>query len=35
MASRPGDAADMLAAVGRHWGWVLGFGVFSLITQRS
>ena len=32
MARRRGDAADMMAAVGRHWGWVLAFGVITLLT---
>jgi uncharacterized membrane protein HdeD (DUF308 family) len=27
-----GDAADMLAGVGRHWGWVLTFGVITLLA---
>jgi uncharacterized membrane protein HdeD (DUF308 family) len=27
-----GDAADMLAGVGRHWGWVLTFGVVTLLA---
>ena len=27
-----GDPADMLAAVGRHWGWVLTFGILTLIV---
>ena len=27
-----GDAADMLADVGRHWGWVLFFGVVTLLA---
>jgi uncharacterized membrane protein HdeD (DUF308 family) len=26
-----GDAADVLAGVGRHWGWVLAFGIITLI----
>jgi len=26
------DAADMLARVGRSWGWVLAFGVISLLA---
>jgi uncharacterized membrane protein HdeD (DUF308 family) len=29
---RRGDAADMLAGVGRHWGWVLTFGVVTLLA---
>jgi uncharacterized membrane protein HdeD (DUF308 family) len=32
MARRRGDAADMMAAVGRHWGWILAFGVITLAT---
>jgi uncharacterized membrane protein HdeD (DUF308 family) len=33
MDSQPrGDAADMLAGVGRHWGWVLTFGVITLLA---
>jgi uncharacterized membrane protein HdeD (DUF308 family) len=31
-SQRRGDAADMLAGVGRHWGWVLGFGVLTLLA---
>jgi uncharacterized membrane protein HdeD (DUF308 family) len=27
-----GDAADVLAGVGRHWGWVLFFGVVTLLA---
>jgi uncharacterized membrane protein HdeD (DUF308 family) len=26
------DAADMLAGVGRHWGWVLVFGIITLLA---
>jgi uncharacterized membrane protein HdeD (DUF308 family) len=26
------DAADMLARVGRHWGWVLAFGIITLLA---
>ena len=26
------DAADVLARVGRHWGWLLAFGVITLIA---
>jgi uncharacterized membrane protein HdeD (DUF308 family) len=26
------DAADMLAGVGRHWGWVLVFGIVTLLA---
>jgi hypothetical protein len=25
------DAADMLAGVGRHWGWVLVFGIMEIL----
>jgi uncharacterized membrane protein HdeD (DUF308 family) len=32
MARRRGDAADMMATVGRHWGWILAFGVITLLT---
>jgi uncharacterized membrane protein HdeD (DUF308 family) len=32
MARRRGDAADMMASVGRHWGWILSFGVITLLT---
>jgi uncharacterized membrane protein HdeD (DUF308 family) len=32
MARRRGDAADLMAGVGRHWGWVLAFGVITLVT---
>ena len=24
------DAADVLARLGRHWGWILGFGILTL-----
>ena len=27
-----GDAADVLAGVGRHWGWVLFFGIVTLLA---
>jgi uncharacterized membrane protein HdeD (DUF308 family) len=27
-----GDAADMLASIGRHWGWVLTFGIITLLV---
>ena len=27
-----GDAADVLAGVGRHWGWVLAFGIVTLLA---
>jgi uncharacterized membrane protein HdeD (DUF308 family) len=26
------DPADMVARVGRHWGWVLAFGIITLLT---
>jgi uncharacterized membrane protein HdeD (DUF308 family) len=26
------DAADLLAGVGRHWGWVLAFGIITLLA---
>jgi uncharacterized membrane protein HdeD (DUF308 family) len=26
-----GDPADMAARVGRHWGWVLGFGIITAV----
>jgi uncharacterized membrane protein HdeD (DUF308 family) len=26
------DPADMVARVGRHWGWVLAFGIVTLVT---
>ena len=32
MARRRGDAADSMATVGRHWGWILSFGVITLLT---
>jgi|SRR4029453_1283650 uncharacterized membrane protein HdeD (DUF308 family) len=25
------DTADMLAGIGRHWGWVLAFGIVTLV----
>jgi uncharacterized membrane protein HdeD (DUF308 family) len=27
-----GDAADMLAGIGRHWGWVLFFGIVTVLA---
>lgn len=30
-AGMRGDPADMVARVGRHWGWVLGFGIITLL----
>jgi len=30
-AGRRADPADMVARVGRHWGWVLAFGVITLL----
>jgi uncharacterized membrane protein HdeD (DUF308 family) len=32
MARRRGDAADMMATAGRHWGWFLAFGVLTVLT---
>jgi uncharacterized membrane protein HdeD (DUF308 family) len=32
MARGRGDAADVMATVGRHWGWILAFGVITLLT---
>jgi uncharacterized membrane protein HdeD (DUF308 family) len=26
------DAADLLAGVGRHWGWVLSFGIITVLA---
>src|SRR4030088_150108 len=26
------DSADMIARVGRHWGWLLAFGVITLVA---
>ena len=31
-SQRSGDAADILAGVGRHWGWVLTFGIITLLA---
>ena len=31
-AGMRGDPADMVARVGRHWGWVLAFGIITLLT---
>jgi len=31
-SQRRGDAADMLADVSRHWGWVLAFGIITLLA---
>jgi uncharacterized membrane protein HdeD (DUF308 family) len=27
-----GDPADMVARIGSHWGWVLAFGIITLLT---
>jgi uncharacterized membrane protein HdeD (DUF308 family) len=27
-----GDAADLLAGIGRHWGWVLFFGIVTILA---
>ena len=27
-----GDAADVLAGIGRHWGWVLAFGIITTLA---
>jgi hypothetical protein len=32
MARRRGDAADMMAAVGRHCGWTAVMGVLSIVA---
>jgi uncharacterized membrane protein HdeD (DUF308 family) len=32
MARGRGDAADMMGRVGRHWGWILAFGVLTVLT---
>jgi uncharacterized membrane protein HdeD (DUF308 family) len=32
MRGMRGDPADMMARVGRAWGWVLAFGVITLLT---
>ena len=26
------DAADVLASIGRHWGWIMAFGVVTLLA---
>jgi uncharacterized membrane protein HdeD (DUF308 family) len=26
------DAADVLASIGRHWGWIMAFGVLTLLA---
>jgi uncharacterized membrane protein HdeD (DUF308 family) len=31
-AGRRNDPADTIARVGRHWGWLLAFGVITLLT---
>ncbi len=31
-AGMRGDPADMVARVGRHWGWVLAFGIITVLT---
>ena len=30
-AGRRADPADMMARVGRHWGWVLAFGIITVL----
>src|SRR6266704_2134898 len=30
-AGMSADPVDMVAHVGRHWGWVLGFGIITLL----
>ena len=25
------DAADVLASIGRHWGWIMAFGVLTVL----
>ena len=31
--SNPGpDAGDVLGRVGRHWGWIMAFGVINLLA---
>jgi uncharacterized membrane protein HdeD (DUF308 family) len=30
-AGMRGDPADAVARVGRHWGWVLAFGIITLV----
>lgn len=32
VARMKGDPADMVARVGRYWGWILAFGVITLLT---
>jgi uncharacterized membrane protein HdeD (DUF308 family) len=32
MARGRGDAADVMARVGRHWGWILAFGVITVLV---
>jgi uncharacterized membrane protein HdeD (DUF308 family) len=31
-AGMRGDPADLMASIGRHWGWLLGFGIITLVT---
>jgi uncharacterized membrane protein HdeD (DUF308 family) len=26
------DAADVLASIGRHWGWIMAFGVLTVLA---
>ena len=26
------DAADVLASIGRHWGWMMAFGVLTVLA---
>ena len=30
--SQQADAADVLASIGRHWGWIMAFGVLTLLA---
>jgi uncharacterized membrane protein HdeD (DUF308 family) len=27
------DAADVLASIGRHWGWIMAFGVLTVVLS--
>jgi uncharacterized membrane protein HdeD (DUF308 family) len=31
VSSSPGDVRDMMVGIGRHWGWVLTFGILSVL----
>ena len=32
MMGQQADAVDVLASIGRHWGWIMAFGVLTLLA---